>query len=119
MTNDDRRNPRSWSSRPLCDVIEPRARLDRLRPLLSGRPDEQASALLRVDRPPASKTDVIDAIRELVTRVGPVLSRCEHRQQHDGAVVAGSEMSPIALRPFAPFPCVVRSFGGGAKVPAA
>src|SRR5690242_1289222 len=85
-----------------------------LRILLTGRPDEQASALLRVGRPPASETDVVDAMGELVTRVGLVLSRWELRHQHDGAVVAGSEMPPVALRPFAPFPCVVRLFGGGA-----
>jgi hypothetical protein len=90
-----------------------------LRILLSGRSDEQATALLRIDRPPASDTDVIDAKGELVTRVGFVLSRWELTQRHDGAVVAGAEMSPIALRPFAPFPCVVRLFGGGATAPGA
>jgi hypothetical protein len=85
-----------------------------LRILLTGRADEQATALLRVDRLPASETDVVDAMGEIVTRVGLVLSRWELRHHNDGTVVAGSEMAPIALRPFAPFPCVVRLFGGGA-----
>lgn len=85
-----------------------------LRIVLSGRTDEQTTALLRLQRAPASPTDVIDATGELVTREGLVLSRWELRHRHDGSVVAGSEMSPIALRPFAPFPCIVRLFGGGA-----
>src|SRR5689334_5570689 len=84
-----------------------------LRILLSGRSTEQASSILRLERAPASLTDVIDATGELVTREGLVLSRWELRHRDDDSVVAGSEMSPIALRPFAPFPCVVRLFGGG------
>ncbi len=87
--------------------------------VLSGRPGEEADALLRLDRQPASETDVIGATGELVTRTGLVLSRWELRERHGGAVVAGSQMSPIALRPFAPFPCVVRLFGGGATAAAA
>ncbi|HEV8460586.1 MAG TPA: hypothetical protein VGQ38_07735 [Gaiellaceae bacterium] len=86
--------------------------------LLSGKPGEHAAALLRVDRPPSSETDVIGATGELVTRAGLVLSRWELRERHGGSVVAGSEMSPIALRPFAPCSCVVRLFGDGATATA-
>jgi hypothetical protein len=84
-----------------------------LRILLSGGTDECATALLRLDKRPTSETDVVDAIGEIVTRVGSVFSRWELHQRHDDALIAGADMSPIAVRPFAPFPCVVRLFGGG------
>ena len=110
----------------VLDAIVPFAMLSNLgrdatplRILLLGRPDEHATALLRLDRPPASETDVVGATGELVTRVGLVLSRWELRQRDHDAVVAGSDMPPIALRPFAPVPCKVRLFGGGATAPAA
>ena len=80
---------------------------------LCGSTDEKASALVRLDRRPTSETDVVDATGEIVTRVGLVFSRWELRQRHDDALVAGADMSPIAVRPFAPFPCVVRLFGSG------
>ncbi len=85
-----------------------------LRIHLSGGTEAQTTALLRLERSPASPTDVIDATGELVTREGLVLSHWELRHRQDGSVVAGADMSPIALRPFAPYPCVVRLFGGGA-----
>jgi hypothetical protein len=80
---------------------------------LCGNTDEKASALVRLDRRPASETDVVDATGEIVTRVGLVFTRWELRQRHDNALVAGADMSPIAVRPFASLPCVVRLFGSG------
>jgi hypothetical protein len=50
-----------------------------------------------------------------MTRVELVFSRWELRQRHDDVLVAVADMSPIAVRPFAPFPCVVRLFGGGTR----
>ena len=80
---------------------------------LSGTTDDHATALLRLDRRPTSETDVIEAIGEIVTRVGVVLSRWELHHRHDGALLAAADMGPIAVRPLAPLRCVVRLFGSG------
>ncbi len=82
---------------------------------LCGRSDARATALLRLDRRPTSETDVVNATGEIMTRVELVFSRWELRQRHDDVLVAVADMSPIAVRPFAPFPCVVRLFGGGTR----
>jgi hypothetical protein len=84
---------------------------------LCGSTHERVSALVRLDRRPTSETDVVVATGEIVTRVGLVFSRWELRQRHDDALVAGADMSPIAVRPFAPFPCVVRLFGSELEIP--
>ena len=86
---------------------------DRLRSASCSPAEPMRYALLRLDKRPTSETDVVDAIGEIVTRVGSVFSRWELHQRHDDALIAGADMSPIAVRPFAPFPCVVRLFGGG------
>ena len=78
--------------------------------LLCGRTDESASALVRLDRRPMSATDVVFATGEIVTRVGLFCTRWELWRRHDDALVAGAELSPIPVRPFAPFRCVVRLF---------
>jgi hypothetical protein len=77
--------------------------------------DERASALLRLDRSPASETDVVDARGEIVATGGLVVSRWELRQRHDDTLVAEAGISPIVVHPFAPFSCVVRLFGSGAS----
>ena len=82
---------------------------------LCGTTDERATALLRLERQPALATDVVDATGEIVTRVGLVFMRWELRHRHDDTLVVGADMSPIAVRPLTPFPCVVRLFGCGAK----
>ncbi len=81
--------------------------------LLCGSTDERATALLRLSRRLASETDVVDATGEIMTRVALVFSRWELRQRHDDALVAEADVSPTGVRPFAPFPCVVRLFGDG------
>jgi hypothetical protein len=73
----------------------------------------RTSSVVRLDRGPASETDVVDARGELLTRVGLVCSRWELRRQCDDVLVAEGAMPPIALRPFAPLPYVVRLFGSG------
>jgi hypothetical protein len=78
-----------------------------------GADETKISSVVRLGRRPASETDVVDGRGELVTRVGLVCSRWELRRQHDDALVAEGALSPIALRPFAPLPYVVRLFGRG------
>ena len=80
---------------------------------LCGSGDERASALVRLDRSPASETDVVDARGEVVATVALVVARWELRQRHDNTLVADAGISPIVVQPFAPFPCVVRLFGSG------
>jgi hypothetical protein len=76
--------------------------------------EAKTSSLVRLDRRPASETDVVDARGELVSRVGQVVSRWELRRQHDDLLVAEGAMPPLAVRPFAPLPYLVRLFGSGA-----
>lgn len=78
-----------------------------------GSNDEQASSLVRLDRRPASETDVVDARGEIVTRVGLVFSRWELRRQRDDVLVAEGAMPLLAVRPFVPLPYIVRLFGSG------
>ncbi len=74
---------------------------------------EPATALLRLARRPMSETDVVQAAGEIVTRAGLVFSRWELCRRDDGALLAQADVAPTAVPPLAPFPCVVRLFGGG------
>lgn len=58
-------------------------------------------------------TDVVEARGGIVTSVELAFSRWELRQRRENTLVAAADMPPILVRPFAPFPCVVRLFGSG------
>lgn len=92
-----------------------RARIDPApyRLSLYGSNNARASALVRLDRRPASETDVVNATGEIVTRAEHVFSRWELRRRYDDTLVAAAEILPVAVPAFAPFPCVVRLFGTG------
>jgi hypothetical protein len=98
---------------PLSTMSSPEFDSMPFRIFLSGATDDHATALLRLDRRPTSETDVIEAIGEIVTRVGVVLSRWELHHRRDGALIAAADVEPIAIRPLAPLRCVVRLFGSG------
>ena len=87
--------------------------IDPFRFSLCGRAGERATALVRLDRRPISETDVVEARGEIVTRVELAFSRWELHKRHNDILVAEADMPPVVVRPFAPFPCVVRLFGSG------
>jgi hypothetical protein len=75
--------------------------------------DDHVSALVSLDRMPASSTDVVEGKAEFVARDGALLQRWELRNRDTGSLLASAEIDGLGVAPLAPFTCRVRLFGSG------
>lgn len=78
-----------------------------------GTGDDHVSALVRLDRTPASSTDVVGGLAEFIARDGALLRRWELRERVTGSLLASADIGMLVVAPLEPFSCRVRLFGAG------